>query len=651
MKFDESRRSNLLGLASLALAATVPGCGGGGGGSGEGGAAASVVALELAMPASTVSPGQSVSLVATVRFSDGTSTVVTGEVNWLSSNPAAATVSVGGRVTAVAEGSTIISASYQSTTASLSVRVGEPLQSLEILPLPFRLALGIGGTWQLFTLAHSASNTSDVKSQAVWSSSDPGVATVGQGSDGGLVRGVSVGAATITCTLDGLAATAQITVLAHQRIAHSDTDVLALQCTTAVDTSGRAMAVWTRWFRTGGRPDLSWSQYRAGTGWSAEASLRPLPLAADARSSSPVLSLQDGGTGWAAWQQPDGLFAAGFNPSTGWSAPVLVDPTGTFFGDVGSPLALQVDRSGNALLVWKRYSDGATRFWFSTLTGSTGLWASAAAIPGTQMADQLRWWKLVTNKDGAATLLWAHAETSLSANRATVMAVRWQPVTGAAGQWLAPETLLSGSELPDYLAACMDDAGATLIGWIQATGQTSTAGRSIDTLRSRRHLPGLGWQTEQVLIAATDLQPRQLAMAAAAGHGAGALWANSWDSSVQAARMSSDGSWTALGEASDDTNPLAQVGDPSQLEASQLNDGRLIFSWLASDNLIGGALATRVHHPSSGWAPLRRDTSPGRVGSVLCMSLTYSADGLEAAVWLDANQTGSDLFGFVGWQP
>jgi hypothetical protein len=190
-----------------------------------------------------------------------------------------------------------------------------------------------------------------------------------------------------------------------------------------------------------------------------------------------------------------------------------------------------------------------------------------------------------------------------------------------------------------------------LIGWIQATGQTSTAGRSIDTLRSRRHLPGLGWQTEQVLIAATDLQPRQLAMAAAAGHGAGALWANSWDSSVQAARMSSDGSWTALGEASDDTNPLAQVGDPSQLEASQLNDGRLIFSWLASDNLIGGALATRVHHPSSGWAPLRRDTSPGRVGSVLCMSLAYSADGLGAAVWLDANQTGSDLFGFFGWQP
>jgi len=154
---------------------------------------------------------------------------------------------------------------------------------------------------------------------------------------------------------------------------------------TAVDSSGRALAIWTRGFRSGGRPDLSWSQYRPGTGWSAEASVRSLPLAADARSSSLALSIRNSGAGWAAWQQPDGLFAAGFDPVTGWAAPIRVDPVGTSFGNPQDRLALQVDRNGNALLIWRAFGDGATQFWFSTLDGASGLWTPAAAIADTRV--------------------------------------------------------------------------------------------------------------------------------------------------------------------------------------------------------------------------------------------------------------------------
>lgn len=653
MTFDESRRSNLLGLASLALAATVPGCGGGGGGGGtSGGASATLQTLELTAPATTVPPGQSVSLAATARFSDGTGTPLGSLANWQSSNPAAATVNNDGRVTAVAIGSATITVSYQSATASLTLRVGQPLQSLELLALPFRLALGQGGTWQLSAFGNAATGTTDIKAQALWSSSSPGVATVGQGAEGGVVTGVGPGTTTIGCTLDGITATVRITVLAHQRIAHSDNDTLAIECATAIDSSGRALAIWSRRFRSDGRPDLSWSQYRPGTGWSAEASLRPLPLAADSRSSSLTLSLQDSGAGWAAWQQPDGLFAARFDPVSGWKAPVLVDSTGTSYGSLLAPLALQVDRDGNALLAWMAYADGTTRFWFSALDGASGQWTPAAAIPDSQVDGLLGWWKLATNKNGGATLLWARMGMSLTASDDSVLAVRWQPAdAGQSGSWLPRETLLSGTGLPSDLAACMDDGGATLVGWVQATGRRSAAERLVDILRTRRHLPGQGWQAEQILVAETDLGPRQLALAAAAGQGAGALWANSWDSSIQAARMSNDGSWSALSEASDNSSPLAQVGDASQLEVTQLSDGRLLCSWLASDNLIGGILATRVHHPTTGWAALRRDTAPGRVGNVLCMSLAYTASGLGAAAWLDSNQSGSDFFGHAGWQP
>lgn len=655
MPIDDSRRSNLLGLASLALVAAVPGCGGGGGGGGgsSSGTSAALQSLELTTPVTTVPPGQSVSLAAAARYSDGTRTPLTSSASWQSSNPAAATVSSDGRVNAIAAGSTIITVSYQSITATLTLRVGQPLQSLQLWMVPFALALGVGGTWQLFTIGHAIGDSSDVRAHALWSSSDPGVATVGQGTEGGLVRGVGPGTTTITCTLDGLMATVRITVLSHQRIAHSVDDVMAVQCLVAVDGSGRALAIWTSGFPKAGRPDLSWSQFRPGTGWSAAASLRPLPLSADARSASLTLSLHENGSGWAAWQQSDGLYAARFEPVRGWAAPVQVDRTGTGLGVFPNELAMQVDRNGNALLVWRTLAGGVTQFRSSVLNGSSGQWTPAMSIPDTQVDGVLAWWKLVANKNGDATLLWARAALFTTPAGAAVLATRWQPGSaGEAGRWVARETLLTAPRgLPGALDACMDDAGVTLVGWAQTLDRQTTPGRTLDTLRTRRHVPGQGWQAEQILVAETDLAPRQLALASVAGQGAGAVWANAWDNSVWGARMAIDGSWRILDEASDNSSPLAEVGAPSQLGVTQLSDGRMIVSWLASDNFIGGSLGTRVHHPTNGWGPLRRNNGLGRIGASMCLSLAYTADGLGTVVWLDRNQSGSDLFGHTGWQP
>lgn len=655
MTVDESRRSSMLGLASLALAAAVPGCGGGGGGSGAGsGTAASLRALELTTPVTTVPPGQSVSLVATARLSDGTGTPVAGTVTWVSSNPAAATVNSEGRVTAVAAGSVTITATYQSVTATLTLRVGQVLIGLDLMPPPFQLALGLGGSWQLLTEGRAGTITTDVRAVAQWSSSDPSVATVGQGAEGGLVRGISPGIATISCTLDGYTASARIPVLAHQRIARAENDSFAMECVTGIDSSGRALAVWSGRFRSGGRPDLAWSQYRAGTGWSAPASLRPLPLAADTRSMSLKLSLQDNGTGWLAWVQPDGLFVARYDPVAGWAAPVqVVEASRAMIVSYVHPLGLQVDARGNALLVWLAVSDSVTtQFWSSTLDGATGRWTPAAIIPNTQVGGILRWWQLVTNPKGDATLLWARMEMSPLASDGSLLAMRWQPAAaGQPGSWLPRETLLAGTGLPFDMAACMDDAGVTLVGWIQPTGRSSATGRGIDTMRTRRHLPGQGWEPERVLLEETDLAPNQLELAAAAGQGAGAIWANGWDSDVVAARMAPDGTWRVLGEASSNNNPSAIVGDPFQLEMRQLADGRLVCSWIADDNFIGGALATRVHHPVTGWAPVRRDTSPGRLGRLQFMSVAFNATGVGAVSFQDANQGSTDFFGHAGWQP
>lgn len=653
MPFDESRRSNLLGLAGLALAATVPGCGGSGGSGtgGGGGVPATLQALEFTTPATAVPPGQSVALAVSARYSDGTSSALGGPASWQSSNPAVATVGSDGRLTALAEGSTTITVTYQSITASLTLRVGIPLQALELLALPFRLALGLGGTWQLFTLGHASNGSTEVKTLAQWSSSSPDVATVGQGALGGLVTGIAAGTTTISCRLEGLTASARITVLGHQRIAHSDTDTLALECVTAADSSGRALAVWSRGFSNGGRPDLSWSQYRASTGWSAEGSLRPLPLAADPRSSSLALSLQDTGTGWAAWQQPNGLFAARFSPDTGWSAPVLVDATGTSFGNILAPLALKVDRVGNGLLVWTAYANGFGSFQFSRLDSGTGLWSAAAPVPSGGIDGLLMWWKLVGNSTGDACLLWSRMQMSPTGSDGSVQALRWQrPPTNTGWGWQGRDTLWASTGSPNSLAACMDEDGATLVGAVSSLG-LSANGRINSTIRTMRHLPGQGWQTEAVVVASTDQLPEQLALSSAAGQGAGALWENGRDMSVHAARMSAHGDWTGLGAASDTAIPADALGDPTRLGITQLQDGRLLTSWISSDFFIASSLVTRVHHPVDGWNARHRDTGVGRLGHLQTFSLEYTSNGQGLLAWAESNQGGGDYFGHMGWVP
>jgi hypothetical protein len=62
-------------------------------------------------------------LIARATLSNGTLQDVSTLATWSSSNPAAATVSASGLVTAVSVGTTTISAAYQGQTGTLSVSV------------------------------------------------------------------------------------------------------------------------------------------------------------------------------------------------------------------------------------------------------------------------------------------------------------------------------------------------------------------------------------------------------------------------------------------------------------------------------------------------------------------------------------------------
>lgn len=127
---------------------------------------------------------------------------------WASSAPAVASVSPLGVVTAVAAGTATISVTVDGQSASLSVTVSEvPVRGVVVDPSGATLT--VGATVQLSAKATDALGNVIAGRTATWSSSAPSIATV---DATGRVRGVAVGTARVTATIDGVQSGATIVV-------------------------------------------------------------------------------------------------------------------------------------------------------------------------------------------------------------------------------------------------------------------------------------------------------------------------------------------------------------------------------------------------------------------------------------------------------
>ncbi|MCS3456727.1 uncharacterized protein YjdB [Aeromonas sp. BIGb0405] len=167
--------------------------------------------LTITTPPLTLPAGLTAQLAATGSYSDGTTVDVTASVSWVSSDPAVATVSLTGLVTAVGPGTATITGTLDGQTVTLVVTVTSATlnqNGLSITTPPLTLAAGL--TAQLAaTGSYDDGSNRDVTASVSWSSSDPAVATV---SPSGLVTAVAPGSATITGALDGETATIAVTV-------------------------------------------------------------------------------------------------------------------------------------------------------------------------------------------------------------------------------------------------------------------------------------------------------------------------------------------------------------------------------------------------------------------------------------------------------
>ena len=136
-------------------------------------------------------------------------------IAWSSASSSVAAVNAAGTVTALSPGTASINASSEGQTGSVSVTVTRPpAATVTIAPASAALLVGVVDSTHLgmttFTVAEKDAAGHVLTGRVpAWASSASGVATV---TSAGLVDAVSPGSAGITATVDGVVATAAVTV-------------------------------------------------------------------------------------------------------------------------------------------------------------------------------------------------------------------------------------------------------------------------------------------------------------------------------------------------------------------------------------------------------------------------------------------------------
>lgn len=167
-----------------------------------------VASVSVTPATATLLAGGSVQLAASPRDSIGAA-LPGRSVAWASGNAAVATVSPLGRVTALAAGQALITATSEGVSGTSTITVlAAPVASVAIVPSSADLVIGQG--LQLTAVLRNAAGDTLTGRPVAWSSKSPGVATVTPA--GGLVTAVAVGLTTITAQSEGKSATAEIRV-------------------------------------------------------------------------------------------------------------------------------------------------------------------------------------------------------------------------------------------------------------------------------------------------------------------------------------------------------------------------------------------------------------------------------------------------------
>ena len=158
-----------------------------------------VSSVELSKTELSLAKGASETLIATVNPADATNKTII----WDSRDASVASVDGDGKVTALAGGTTVITAMASGKVASCTVTVSVPVESLSLDQTSVTL-----GENESITLTATVGPADATDKTVTWSSSNPAIATV----EDGKVTAIKEGSATITAKAGEKTATCQVTV-------------------------------------------------------------------------------------------------------------------------------------------------------------------------------------------------------------------------------------------------------------------------------------------------------------------------------------------------------------------------------------------------------------------------------------------------------
>ena len=201
---------------------------------------ATLVSVVLAPVNATIAPTTKLDLTAFGVFSDSSVQDITSQMAWSSSNPAAASVTVGGTVSGLAQGASTINASAPTSLGSIQgatqVNVSSAtLSSVAASPATAFIAPGSNISFAA-TGTFSDGTTQDITNGAAFSSNLTTVASI----KSGLATGQGIGQAQITAKFAGMKGTAQLTVPPATQISLTvPSSTLQMAETTSVQLSAQ----------------------------------------------------------------------------------------------------------------------------------------------------------------------------------------------------------------------------------------------------------------------------------------------------------------------------------------------------------------------------------------------------------------------------
>lgn len=218
--------------------------------------------LVVQPPEAVLRPGEVQEFTAVGTFADQTSRDLSSEVDWSTSDPAVLTIDQRGRATAVAEGSTTVTASLRrhSDTATVTVTGTErSLERVDVVPPSAEL---VPGERTSFTArgTYTDGTVRDISGEVEWVSGDVAVVSI---DDAGRATALGPGATTITAAAGPLRGSAEVSVRVPPRtltaieVAPAGTDL----CDATTRTQGMtATAVYDDGVREGLDPgQVQWS--------------------------------------------------------------------------------------------------------------------------------------------------------------------------------------------------------------------------------------------------------------------------------------------------------------------------------------------------------------------------------------------------------